>query len=89
MKHIFRLTMTLALTLAIAATGFAVVNPSTNLKPADTIEKQTKMKKYSKYRRQSGKKIGNKGRTSVRRVYRLTKRQRNYYNQRLLNIFIN
>ena len=89
MKHILKLATTLALVLSIAATGFAVVNPNTKLKPSNMMEKQITKRKHNKYRRHSRKKIGNKRRTSVRRTYRLTERQRRYYNQRLLNIFIN
>jgi len=89
MKYILRLAMTSVLVLSIAVPLFALVNPNTKLKPVDTMQKQTKIKKYSKHRRHSGKKIGNKKRASVRRAYRLTERQRRYYNQKLLNIFIN
>ncbi len=89
MKHILRLATTLALVLGIVATDFAVVKTNTKLKPVNTMEKQITKRKHNKYRRHSSKKIGSKRRISVRRTYRLTERQRRYYNQRLLNIFIN
>ncbi len=89
MKHILRLTTTLALVMGIAATSFAVVNPNTKLKSADTIEKQTTYRKLSKSSRRDAKKIGNKRRTSALRVRRLTERQRRDFYRRLIDIYIN
>ncbi len=92
MKHILRLTTTLALVLGIAATGFAVVDPVTNLNPVAAAEKQTSTRKHSKHRRHHrGKKMGNRRRasSSARRGYRLTNRQRRYWNQKLLDIYLN
>ena len=89
MKHLLKISITLGLVLFIAATGFAFVNPTTKFKPVVAAQKQTNVRKLVKSRRHSSKKTAVKKRTSVRRVRRLTERQRRYFNQRLLNIFIN
>ncbi len=89
MKHIFKIAMTVAFISGITATSFAAVNPNTKLTPNTVAEKQTSMRKPGKHRRHSVKKTGHGRRTShVRRGYRLTNRQRRYWNQKLLDIYL-
>ena len=89
MKQVLRLVMTLALTLGIAATSFAVVKPNPKLKPTHRMEKPTTKRNLSKSRRHGAKKIGGKRRTSALRVRRLTRRQIRDFYRRMLDISVN
>ncbi len=89
MKRILGLTMTMALILGVAASGFAVVNSNKKLPPVNMAEQQTKARKHSVNHRAAGRKTAGNRRTTARRGYRLTNSQRRYWNQKLLDIYLN
>lgn len=84
MKRVLRLATTLALALGMAATSFAVVNPSAKLKPTDTMGQQTTRRKPRQSSRHGAKRIGYNRQASALRVRRLTERQRRDFYRMLL-----